>query len=965
MTTIRYLKHGVIVMLGILTFIFGTPISSAGDRGELTSIAFGFRMGRVEVLQLSDLSVRKFQTHSGKTLVTVGMAYFQDADKLVFEVVGMADYHDVGIIDLSSGEVRYWEPSTIGLGNNILTVALSSSLRDHIYGFFAEKSWQEVENSTKEEYENFENSIRTGVFNVANETWEEVPYSLAISDLEPFFGHLHYPSTWGETHELLWQRLLAQQLLPQDEKRDALLWADEQYVLFRSGTELVLGSLEDDFIVVEKHIPKSIVQTDGDILHPDSITFIYSKPEYMLVSTQEEAAPPIPCQFYLTNTEESSLSLIGEISPQQGIRLVSAYPQYRQLAIWRYEEDRTGSLVIVDVDKPQEYHVVPIPFRPIIGGHLMKDSREEPLFVAWAVSDIQDQLYAYSVASDRLEQVQDVRWETTIIRGLNILRGNGELLNVVVDAKSGKIFYYSGNFRTSLPFQFDEETRQIFRRVKRFSSGTNERFAKIYTNNERTCVLGARETGENQRHFFVFIYDKVQQKWTHFAVEAVNSFIESFDNWILIQHALLNKENPRGPSILTGGYTFYHLDRNERFVWQTDPQTEVLGIWDNTILYRKEYSLFEAQIVDTQVTGERLLCQHEAIQYVHWAFLAPPQEVEKVSNITVGDYILTSAQENTETPVLCRLYRSKSPDQGLTELATIFPHAGISMVSAFPQARKLAIWRKDEKQTGSLILVDVDMPDYRQTVTLPFAPKFGGYFVNGDPKEEPLLISWTIEEEHAVLYAYSIREDRLGEAPFEIRWDTLFQSGFNALRGKDIPMYALFDEYNNQLIYAFRNASGYPPFPFQFDNVTRTAFEQFQTRLARIWGNTERAFVITAQTRGIPPEPRMVFIYDKLEQTWTRIPVEGVASHIQVIDPWVLIQQIFPNSDDPKGPVKPTGKYTLYHLDEQEPFQWQADQQTEVLGIWNNTMLYCTADQLFEIDIVGTEIAAAWLVCQD
>ncbi len=612
----RYLKKSIVLILGVCTLMFLPSISLAQKDGKLTGIAFGLRMGRVEVLDLTDLSMREFQTNLGKTLVTVGVAHFSNSEKLVFEVIGMGDYHDVGIIHLPTGELKYWESATIGLGGKILSISLSASLPNHIYGDFAEKSWQDLENATKEEIENFEKSMRTGAFNVENETWEEVSYSGVTPDLKLFPGRLEHHPEWEEKYEPIWQVLLAQQLLPQDEERHTLLWADERYVLFRSGEELVLGRREDQAIVVEKHIPKSAVQSDGDILHPDSVAFMYSKNEYILASTQEEAMNPVPCQIYRTNTREQCLSQIAEIPPQKGIRLVSAYPQDRTLAIWRYEEHDTGSLVIVNVDKPEESHTVQLPFTPTSGGYRMKDSEEEAIFVAWAGPDEQKQLYAYSVASGHLEQIQHVQWETAIIRGFNALREGGQVLNVMVNPESGEITYYSGDFNAQLPFRLDEESRQIFSRLETTTT-------MIWGNNEHMCVVGAQEAGENPEQFFVFLYDKEKQTWTHFAVKGIHSHIQVFDEWIVIQQAFPNTEDPNDPLILTGEHTFYHLDSGEQFVWQTDSQTEVLGIWEDTILYRIEDGLFEAAIAGTEVTEAQLLCQDPAIQDVHWAFIVP------------------------------------------------------------------------------------------------------------------------------------------------------------------------------------------------------------------------------------------------------------------------------------------------------------------------------------------------------
>ncbi len=342
-----------------------------------------------------------------------------------------------------------------------------------------------------------------------------------------------------------------------------------------------------------------------------------SASEYMLMSTQEEAMIHIPFRLYHMRTTEPCLSLVAEISPQKGIRLVAAYPQQRKVAIWRYEENRTGSLVIVDVDMPEDRRSTSLPFEPVLGGYLMKGAEGESLFVAWKPSKIQDQLYAYSMVSDHLQPIQTAQWDTAIIHGANKLRrGGGRLLNVVIDPESGEISYYSGNFRSPLPFRFDEATLQTFNRFE-------TRATLVWGNDEKTCVVGAQEKGEDRKYFFIFIYDKILQHWNHLTVEGVYSHIRFFDNWILIQQALQDKETPRRPSILTGKYTFYQIDSGEQFQWQSESQTEVLGIWGNTILYRRDDELFEAKIAGTAITEARMVCKDPAIQDVHWAFIVP------------------------------------------------------------------------------------------------------------------------------------------------------------------------------------------------------------------------------------------------------------------------------------------------------------------------------------------------------
>lgn len=398
--------------------------------------------------------------------------------------------------------------------------------------------------------------------------------------------------------------------------------------------KIIYATADEAFIVKEQDIYKAALSdnglsepvklitmpTDEDIfrIYPLNPDLVVPSTTYILVSTQEEAMIDIPCRLYHISTTEPCLSMVTEISPQKGIRLVEAYPHQRKIAIWRYEEDKTGSLVIVDVDMPEDLRSVSLPFEPVLGGYLVKDTQGEPLFVTGNPSKTQKQFYAYSVLSDHLQPIQTVQWDTVIIHGTNTFRtGGGRLLNVSIDPESGEISYDSGGVRAPFAFRFDDATLQAFNQMK-------TRATQIWGNNEKYCILGAQETGENRTHFFVFMYDKILQHWEHVAVEGIYSYIQLFERWMLIQQAFRSDE--RGvsdPIKITGQYTFYDLDTQEHFVWQTVPHNEVLGIWGDTILYRIDDELFEATITQTGISHAQRIVQDPIIQDVHWAFIVP------------------------------------------------------------------------------------------------------------------------------------------------------------------------------------------------------------------------------------------------------------------------------------------------------------------------------------------------------
>ncbi|GAK58187.1 hypothetical protein U27_05160 [Candidatus Vecturithrix granuli] len=610
----RYLKKFIALILGVCALMFLPSISLAQGNGKLTGIAFGLSLGRVEILHLPDLSVQTFVTTLARGISTLGLKYFPDAKKLVFYTY--ADYEpEIGIIHFPTEDVRYWQPEDIGLGNYLISATLSLTSPNIVYGRFSPEPSREFK--TREEFEEFQKMTRIGAFDVLTGTWKEVSHA-SKSDMKSFSARLDRRPEWKEKYKPVWETLRTQHLLPDEARSRDLLEVDEHYVLFRTEKELVLCRREHDEITVEKRILVSDIPSEGNFLYAQSVAFIYAENEYILTSAQEEAMTPIPCHLYRTERKDPSLSLLTEISPQQGIRRVEAYPHQRKIALWRYEEDETGSLVLVNVDMPDDLRTIPLPFEPVLGGYLVKDTQGEPLFVTGNPSKTQQQFYAYSVMSDHLQPIQTVQWDTVIIHGTNAFRtGGGRLLNVSIDLESGEISYDSGGVRAPFAFRFDDATLQAFNQMK-------TRATQIWGNNEKHCILGAQETGENRTHFFVFMYNKILQHWEHVAVEGIYSHIQLFERWMLIQQAFRSDE--RGvsdPIKITGQYTFYNLDTREHVVWQTVPHNEVLGIWGDTILYRIDDELFEATITQTGISHAQRIVQDPIIQDVHWAFIVP------------------------------------------------------------------------------------------------------------------------------------------------------------------------------------------------------------------------------------------------------------------------------------------------------------------------------------------------------
>ena len=249
---------------------------------KLKEIAFGTFRGEVLILNLSDMTLKKVATKQMTKSHTTSMAFFPSCNKIVF-FVWLADKcyvredcsHQVGVIDLNSRKVDYWDTSQVGLGMRILEgIQLSVNDTNVVYGLFADRYDYEVPDNEMEAYKK---SIKTGAFDVCKNTWRQIP-TPSEKEMKDFPGNLDNISFLKKNNEV-WQSLKADNLI--SEKEDYhIIWADDNYILFasdrKSKKNLVLGHIAAGHVIVDKIIDTKSFEDDGRILlNPDSAAFIY------------------------------------------------------------------------------------------------------------------------------------------------------------------------------------------------------------------------------------------------------------------------------------------------------------------------------------------------------------------------------------------------------------------------------------------------------------------------------------------------------------------------------------------------------------------------------------------------------------------------------------------------------------------------------------------------------------------
>jgi hypothetical protein len=247
----------------------------------LKRIAFGMTKGRVFIFDLSSMTLNKMDTKLIPRSHTIDIAFFSSCNKVVYFVwledkcvVEENCSHEVGVLDLNSEKVVYWDTSQIGLGKRILEeMYLSSTNPNLVYGFFADKYDYEVVAS---ELDSYKKSIKTGAFNVCKETWQQVA-APSEKETKIFTGQFDHPLFKNQKSKIR-QYLKAANLISEKE-HDRIIWADDNYVLFTSyrisRKNLVIGHIAAGHVIIDKTIDTEKYNVDGSLLNPDSAVFIY------------------------------------------------------------------------------------------------------------------------------------------------------------------------------------------------------------------------------------------------------------------------------------------------------------------------------------------------------------------------------------------------------------------------------------------------------------------------------------------------------------------------------------------------------------------------------------------------------------------------------------------------------------------------------------------------------------------
>ena len=267
------------ILLAVIAMVVILPsIGIAGTSSTLKGIAFGMTQGRVFMLNLSDMTLKKMDTKIITKSHTTDIAYFPSSNRIVFFVwledkcyVREGCSHQVGVIDLNSGKVDYWNTSKIGLGMRILEgIQLSATDPNIVYGFFADRYEYEVPDNELEEYKK---SIKIGAFDVCKNTWQQILAPLE-KEMKDFPGNLDNISFLKEKSEI-WQFLKIDNLISEKESY-RILWADDDNILFMTGPDLKLGHIAAGHVIVDKVIDTKLFKDyDTKLFYPDSAAFIY------------------------------------------------------------------------------------------------------------------------------------------------------------------------------------------------------------------------------------------------------------------------------------------------------------------------------------------------------------------------------------------------------------------------------------------------------------------------------------------------------------------------------------------------------------------------------------------------------------------------------------------------------------------------------------------------------------------
>lgn len=355
---------------------------------------------------------------------------------------------------------------------------------------------------------------------------------------------------------------------------------------------------------------------------------LYAQESIHLVSGWENTfgtSPGIPsCILWRLNESTGALEKVLEIDKQYGMRRISAFPEERRLVIWVYTsigdtpDLGTGTVVIVDIDKPGQFQELALPFEPIFSGYLAKSKSGEISVISRATDPLRIVVHYPDVTGKTLLDVNPTKvpWDDIRLYGWNLIRRNGwgaPLSYKISDTGSLSSVFKRGlkgvryNPRIDVP---QNAIRQLLPKIKKSLMPV--------VHNDKVYLFFSSSAVDNRKLYW--IYNKAKRQGHEFWYGGHYVIPQVFGEWFVFQLATPPTQK-HSPIVNTGDFIFYDSRTGQQWENHLGDKVEILAIWEDKILYREAESLYKGTFSAGQIVAPRLILSDPIMHSVHWAFV--------------------------------------------------------------------------------------------------------------------------------------------------------------------------------------------------------------------------------------------------------------------------------------------------------------------------------------------------------
>lgn len=312
----------------------------------------------------------------------------------------------------------------------------------------------------------------------------------------------------------------------------------------------------------------------------------------------------------------------------------------------------------------------------------------------------------------------------------------------------------------------------------------------------------------------------------------------------------------------------------------------------------------------------------------------------------VESHILVSERIGwIDPPQPATIYKFTASDKKLKEIKkialadTLF---GIKSIEVFPLIRKIVFVLNKGESEGIIHVVDMDNLDVTRTISLPFPPTLGAYYLRekGGGLGFALLSKSEGPKGYDVNYVSSNNElhkvDDIDWGSILIKGRGYFARGSHLLRMK-------IDKDTGE-IYYYTGKKFKSKYGIKLDAKTKFILHEAGKGRNGAYVNDDDHFVFEHYELDKKAARTLLFIYSKKDNSWDNLIFNGVYVKFQKLGDYFVGHEVILNKS---GPREFTGTYYLVS-NKYEKIEWKAGKLVEILAIKGNKILYRNNDKLYE-----------------